>query len=177
LNTATSTGTDSSTAGVLNGVGAVRDMKTQLSKITSTQLAATGNYKTLSDIGIATNRDGTLTLDTKALDKAMAADPSAITQLLNPAVKSGSNPGLAGLMDNVRDNIQQKDGPLASAQSKYDALAKNLSAQLEKLSDQMTDYQAQLTKIYTAMETRLTALKATQSYLQQQIDAWNNSDN
>jgi len=177
LNTATSKGADSSSAGVLNGESSIRDMKRQLSQMTSAALSPTGAYKTLADLGVTTNRDGTLTLDTKTLDKAMAADPSAITQLLNPAVKSGSNPGLAGLMDNVRDNIQQKDGPLASAQSKYDALAKNLSAQLEKLSDQMTDYQAQLTKIYTAMETRLTALKATQSYLQQQIDSWNNSDN
>ena len=38
-------------------------MKSQLSKITSTQLASTGSYKTLADIGIATNRDGTLTLE------------------------------------------------------------------------------------------------------------------
>jgi len=177
LNTATAKGADSSGAGVLNGESSIRDMKRQLSQMTSAALSPTGTYRTLADLGIATNRDGTLTLDTKALDKAMAADPSAITQLLNPSVKSDSNPGLAGLMDKVRDSIQKKDGPLASAQSKYEALAKSLSEQLEKLSDQMTDYQAQLTKIYTAMETRLTALKATQSYLQQQIDAWNNSDN
>ncbi|MGC4250261.1 MAG: flagellar filament capping protein FliD [Sphingobium sp.] len=177
LNTATAQGADSSSAGVLNGDSSIRDMKRQLSQMTSAALSTTGSYKTLADLGVTTNRDGTLTLDTKILDKAMAADPSAITQLLNPTVKSASNPGLAGLMDSVRDNIQKKDGPLASAQSKYEALAKSLSEQLEKLSDQMTDYQAQLTKIYTAMETRLTAIKATQSYLQQQIDAWNNSNN
>ncbi len=176
LNTATATGTDSSTAGVLNGEASIRDMKRQLSQMTSAALATTGNYRTLSDLGVATNRDGTLTLDTNALDKALAADPSAITQMLNPAVKSDSNPGLAGLMDKVRDSIQQKDGPLATAQSKYEAMAKDLSDQLEKLDDRMSDYQDQLTKIYAAMETRLTALKATQSYLQQQIDSWNNSD-
>ncbi|BAV64645.1 flagellar filament capping protein FliD [Sphingobium cloacae] len=177
LNIATAKGADSSSAGVLNGESSIRDMKRQLSQMTSAALSTTGSYKTLADLGVTTNRDGTLALDTKILDKAMAADPSAITQLLNPTVKSASNPGLAGLMDSVRDNIQKKDGPLASAQSKYETLAKSLSAQLEKLSDQMTDYQAQLTKIYTAMETRLTAIKATQSYLKQQIDAWNNSDN
>lgn len=176
LNTATATGADSSSAGVLNGESAIRDMKRQLSQMTSSALSSTGAYKTLADLGVSTNRDGTLKLDTNALDKAIAADPSAITQLLNPAVKSDANPGLAGLMDKVRDNIQKTDGPLASAQSKYETLAKSLSGQLEKLDDQMTSYSAQLTKIYTAMETRLTALKATQSYLQQQIDIWNNSD-
>lgn len=176
LNTATATGTDSSNAGVLNGEASVRDMKRQLGQMTSTPLAASGSYKTLADLGVSTNRDGTLSLDTAVLDKAIAADPSAVTQLLNPAVKSATNPGLAGLMDGVRDKIQQKDGPLASAQRKYEALAKELTKQFDKLDMQMTNYQEQLTKVYSAMETRLSAFKATQSYLEQQVAMWTKSN-
>lgn len=41
----------------------------------------------------------------------------------------------------------------------------------------MTNYQDQLTKVYSAMETRLSALKATQSYLQQQVALWTKNDN
>jgi flagellar hook-associated protein 2 len=176
LNTATSTGTDSSNAGVLNGESSIRDMKRQLSQMVSSALGGSGTYRTLNDLGVSTNRDGTLTLDTKILDKAIAADPTAITQLLNPAVKTDTNIGLAGLMDKVRDNIQQKDGPLASAQAKYKKLADQLTEQLEKLDTQMADYQTQLTKVYSAMESRLSALKATQSYLTQQVALWSKSD-
>ncbi|MBJ7445479.1 MAG: flagellar filament capping protein FliD, partial [Sphingobium sp.] len=177
LNTATATGADSSSAGVLNGEASIRDMRRQLSAMTSTALSATGTYKTLSDIGVATNRDGTLKLDTDTLDKAIAADPAAITQLLNPTVASATNPGLAGLMDSVRDKIQLKDGAFVQSQAKYKALAETLTEQLEKLDTQMASYEAQLTSVYSKMETRLTALKATQSYLDQQIEIWNNSDN
>lgn len=177
LNTATATGTDQSTAGVLNGEASIRDMKRQLSSMTSTALAASGTFRTLSDIGVGTNRDGTLTLDTAQLDKAIAADPSAITQMLNPSVKSSTTPGLAGLMDGVRDKIQMTDGPLKSTQKKFEKLSEELSKQLEKLDTQMTNYEEQLTKTYSAMESRLTALKATQSYLEQQIASWNNSNN
>ncbi|MGE4323257.1 MAG: flagellar filament capping protein FliD, partial [Sphingobium sp.] len=127
--------------------------------------------------GVATSRDGTLKLDTNMLDKAIAADPSAITQMLNPAVKSAARPGLAGLMDSVRDRIQQTDGALAQARAKYQKLAETFTKQLEKLDAQMVSYEDQLTRTYSAMETRLTALKATQSYLEQQIAIWNNSDN
>lgn len=176
LNTSTSTGADSASSGVLNGEASIRDMKRQLSQMTSTGLTSSGTYRTLSDIGVATNRDGTLKLDTDVLDKAIAADPSAITQMLNPAVATATNPGLAGMMDAVRDRVQVKDGALAQAQVKYEALAKSLSEQLEKLDTQMTSYEAQLTTVYSKMETRLTALKATQSYLEQQIEMWNNSD-
>lgn len=177
LNAASSSGADSSSAGVLNGEAAIRDMKRQLSRMTSTPLAAGGAYRTLSDLGVGTSRDGTLSLDTNALDRAIAADPTAVTQLLNPAVRSDANPGLAGLMDGVRDRLQRQDGPLASARGKYEALAEVLTEQLEKLDTQMTNYQAQLTRVYSTMETRLTALRATQSYLEQQIAVWSNSDN
>ena len=176
LNTATSTGADAASSGVLNGDASIRDMRRQLATMTSTQLSATGSYKTLTDLGVATNRDGTLKLDTEILDKAIAADPSAVTQMLNPAVTSATSPGLAGMMDAVRDKIQQKDGSLATSKAKYEDLAEKLTAQLEKLDTQMTNYEAQLTTVYSKMETRLTALKATQSYLEQQIEIWNNSD-
>ena len=176
LNTATSTGADAASSGVLNGDASIRDMRRQLATMTSTQLSATGSYKTLTDLGVATNRDGMLKLDTEILDKAIAADPSAVTQMLNPAVTSATSPGLAGMMDAVRDKIQQKDGSLATSKAKYEDLAEKLTAQLEKLDTQMTNYEAQLTTVYSKMETRLTALKATQSYLEQQIEIWNNSD-
>ena len=176
LNTATAKGADSSSAGVLNGEASIRDMKRQLSQMTSTALATTGTYKTLSSIGVSTNRDGTLKLDTDALDKALAADASGITQMLNPTVKSDTMPGLAGLMDSIRDKIEQKDGSLAAAKTKYEKLGEDLAKQLEDLNDQMTDYQAQLSKVYTAMETRLSAMKATQSYLEQQVAMWTKSD-
>ena len=176
LNTATATGADSSTAGVLNGVSGVRDMKRQLAAITSTQLSATGTFKTLSDIGVSTNRDGTLSLDTARLAAAMESDPEGVTNMVNPKVSTTANPGLSALMDTVRDNIEKDDGPMKSAQKTYDALAEEFTEQLEKLDTQMTNYQEHLTSVYAAMETRLSALKATQSYLEQQIEVWNNSD-
>ena len=36
-------------------------------------------------------------------------------------------------------------------------------------------YEAQLKKSFTAMDGRVAALKATQSYLEQQINVWTNS--
>lgn len=177
LNTATATGTDSSNAGVLNGVAGVRDMKRQLGALTSTQLSATGTYKTLADIGVGTNRDGTLSLDSARLAAAMESDPEGVANMVNPKVSTTASPGLSKLMDTVRDNIEKDDGPLKGAQKLYETQAKEFTAQLDKLDDQMTNYEAHLTKVYSAMETRLAALKATQSYLEQQIEMWNNSDN
>jgi flagellar hook-associated protein 2 len=176
LNTATATGADSSSAGVLNGEAGIRDMKRQLAAITSTQLSSTGAFKTLADIGVATNRDGTLKLDTDRLAAAMESDPEAVANMVNPKVSTTANIGLSKLMDTVRNNISKDGGALKTAQARYDALSSTFTKQLEELDEKMTNYQEQLTKVYSAMETRLSAIKATQSYLEQQIEVWNNSD-
>lgn len=176
LNTSTSTGADASSAGVLNGVSGVRDMKRQLAALTSAQLSSTGTYRSLSDIGVSTNRDGTLSLDATRLASAIEADPEGVTNMVNPRVSTAANPGLSMLMDNVRDNIEKTDGPMKAAQARYDTLAQSFTQQLEDLDERMVNYRDQLTKVYSVMETRLSAFRATQSYLEQQIEVWNNSN-
>ena len=108
---------------------------------------------------------------------AIERDPEAVSNMVNPKVSTAANPGLSKLMDTVRDTIEQDDGAMKQAQKRYDTLAKDFTEQLKKLDEQMTDYEAQLTKIYAAMDTRLSALKATQSYLEQQVKVWTNSNN
>jgi flagellar hook-associated protein 2 len=177
LNSATSAGTSSADAGALAGDAGARDMMKQLSRLTSTTLSTTGPYKTLADIGIGTNRDGTLKLDATRLDAVIAADPAAVTQMLNPAVSTTDNPGIAAVVKKVSDSITGDSGSLSASQRKYAALKTSLDDQLSKLDTQMSDYETQLTTVYSRMQTQLTALKATQTYLSQQIAVWNGTTN
>jgi flagellar hook-associated protein 2 len=175
LNQVSAAGTDSASAGALASDSGIRYMKNQLARLTSMNLASSGPYQTLSDIGASTNRDGTLTLDTTKLDKAIAADPAAVTKMLNPAVSTASDPGLATAVKTISDSIQSTGSAFKASQGKYDALKTSLAAQLDKLNTDMDDYETRLTAVYSKMESQLTALKATQSYMEQQIKAWNSS--
>lgn len=175
LNSAT-TGADGSadsTTGLLSSDPGLRDMSRRLATLTSVPLATEGPYRTLADLGVRTERDGTLTLDSARLNAALAADPEAITQMLNPTVQDADHPGIAGALKGVTDYLNGKDGPLATSQASYDKLKDDLAKQLEKLSAGRASYSDQLTKTYSAMQARLTMLKATQSYLDQQVQAWN----
>ncbi|CAH0349883.1 MULTISPECIES: flagellar filament capping protein FliD [unclassified Sphingobium] len=176
LNTATATATDPSQSGALNGDTGIREMQRQLSRLTSTTLTTSGPYRTLGDLGVATNRDGTLKLDMARLDAAIAADPTAVTQMLNPAVATDENPGIAGAVKKVSDTLLSDTGALKSATSKYDALKKSYAAQLEKLDKDMDAYEARTSAAFAAMDTKLAALKATQSYIEQQVKVWTNSN-
>lgn len=177
LNEATAAGTDVLTAGALAGDSGVRDMMRKLAAITTTQLTTSGTYRSLSDIGASTSQDGTLKLDETRLDAAIAADPKGLAQMINPAVSTAATPGLAKVVSDVKDAIQAENGSLATSKSKYEKLAAEYAKQLEKLDKDMGDYEARLSTVYSNMETKLIALKATQSYLDQQIAIWNNKDN
>ncbi|TNE42384.1 MAG: flagellar hook protein [Sphingomonadales bacterium] len=177
LNDATAGATSTTDAGALAGDSSIRQMKTMLSKLTTTQLATSGTYKTLSDIGISTNNDGTLSLDSDRLAAAFDADPTGVTQLINPTTSTTDTLGLAAAVENIKTSLEADNGVLSLAQDRYEALAEDYADQLEKLDRDMVDYQTRLSAIYSALDSRLTAFKATQSYLEQQISAWNNSDN
>ena len=152
-----------------------KDMVNKLGKLTTTSLATTGAYRTLSDLGVKTNQDGTLALDSTRLDAAMLADPAGVAQMINPSVSNASTPGLAKIVSDLKTSVEASGGSLAGSKAKYDKLAAEYTKQMEKLDKDMDSYETQLSNVYSAMGTKLAALKATQTYLNNQIDAWNNT--
>jgi flagellar hook-associated protein 2 len=89
---ATVTNADGTTStGPLYNNSAIRQMQTQLSRLTSTVLNTTGGPSTLAEIGVTTNRDGTLALDNTLLTKQLTAYPDAVEAMFNPTQHS-SNP-------------------------------------------------------------------------------------
>ena len=174
LNTATrnSDGAGSS-SGLLSNDPGVRIMSQSLARLTSTQLTPDGTYKTLADLGISTNRDGTLTLDSTKLTKALAADPEGVVKMLNPTAPDATHIGIGGALKSITDYLNADKGPLSASASTYDKLATNYAKDITKFNEQKSTYSEQLSKSYATMQSRLLAFKSTQSYLEQQITAWN----
>ena len=57
----------------------------------TTILSSTGSgVHTLAEIGVRTNRDGTISLDSTKLQGALAADPDGVEALFNPSQYSSS---------------------------------------------------------------------------------------
>jgi len=80
------------TGAVLNGDPAVRALQNQLRAIFNQPLGGTGSsLRTLSDVGIAFQRDGTLLLDAARMNRALAANPGRIASLFAP-VGSSTDP-------------------------------------------------------------------------------------
>ncbi|RDV02694.1 flagellar hook-associated 2-like protein [Sphingorhabdus pulchriflava] len=162
----------------IGGAGNLRALDRQLAALVSKALTGNAGINSLSDIGIKTDRSGTLVLDAAKLDGALAANPDAVEALFNPprdAVHTNStDPGLAYALDEIRDASVASGGLIDSLgkalQSEAAAIAKN-RAKMEAREDA---FEARLEKQYAGLDARLAAFKATQSYLEQQIKLWSN---
>jgi flagellar hook-associated protein 2 len=77
------------TGAVLNGDPAVRSLQNQLRAVFSQPLGGTGSdLRSLSDIGMAFQRDGSLLLDAAKMNRVMAANPGRIAGLFAPLGRS-----------------------------------------------------------------------------------------
>ena len=80
------------TTGSLKSDSGIRELMTRLGRISSTALtyASDGSPTTLAEIGVSTNRDGSLSLDSARLTKVMTDTPDAVEAMFNPGQRSSS---------------------------------------------------------------------------------------
>lgn len=90
LDASTANGLNGAAAGPLRGNVGLREMQRQLARLASTELSSGGSPSTLAEIGVKTERDGTLTVDTAKLDKMLAEQPDRVEAMFNPTQRSSS---------------------------------------------------------------------------------------
>jgi flagellar hook-associated protein 2 len=116
LAAATAVGSGGTGQGPLYGNSAVRQMQTDLSKITSSALSSFPNGpQTLAEIGVSTGQDGTLTVDSAKLATALATYPDAVEAMFNPTQRS-DNPliKITSAMGNTKPGTYTISGATAS---------------------------------------------------------------
>ena len=160
------------------GDGAMRALDQQLSSLIGQSITSDPAINSLSDIGIATNRDGTLNLNNAQLEAAIVAHPDAVEAMFNPprdgAHTPASDPGIALALKSVKDGATASNGILDGLRSRLEKEAASINANREKMESREETYRLRLEKQFGSMDTRLSAIRATQSYLDQQIKLWTN---
>lgn len=162
-------------SGVTTGM---RQLEQELTSMISKMLTSHGSINKLTDIGVSINRDGKLTLDTAKLDRVLANDAGAVEAMFNPlrdaTHNSNSDPGIAGVLDALRDKAVASGGVIDRISNSLQQRSDSLTEQLQKIEDREAAYKKRLEKQYSGLDAKLAAYKATQSYLEQQIEIWNN---
>ena len=159
--------------GDLKSDPAARELLRSLAALTTTSLAVTaaGTPRTLADLGVRTERDGSLSVDAPTLTRALTRYPDAVEAMFADgagATDGGLSAALAAVAARATDRTFGFDAEaarFATAQQKVTSAQAAADDAATKMSDRLT---AQ----FAAMDKRVAAYKSTQDFLKQQVDAW-----
>lgn len=135
---------------------------------------ATGNApRTLADLGLALNRDGTFRLDTAQLNRSLENDPDGVAAMFTTGIS-----GVFSTMDRLaRENSLASDpGTLGGSLRRFESQAAASDERLARIAEQQETLRERLTRQFTASERQVAASQSTLTFLRQQIDIWSASD-
>lgn len=162
--------------GSLRNDPATRQLTNMLRSMTSKVLlpnAGTGEPATLAAIGLRTKRDGTLEVDETALNAALQNSPRAVEAMFS--VSTTSETGLYAAMQSLQFNASSFVYGLGASGQRYSTAKSDLAKVETKLTEAADKLTTRMTAQFSAMNSRVSAFKATQAYLKQQVDMWTKS--
>jgi flagellar hook-associated protein 2 len=160
----------SGTSGALLGDSTMLGITSRIAQAFGAKVGADGDaVRSLADIGLGFQLDGTLSVNNDKLSAALAATPGQVRNLFGNASGYGSRltPMLAGylqsggILDSRTDSLNKNNKSLDSAQSRLDARMDALT----------TMYTTQFSKL----DQLLTSLNSTSSFLTRQLAATSGS--
>lgn len=168
LNTATDP-----TSGELASDPGARKLKRTISALSGQIVmpnAAAGAPSTLSDLGLAIQRDGTFRLDGARLQATLERDPAGAAAMFTTGLY-----GVYATLDKVARaaSASSDPGSLAGSIARYQGKSKDVSEETAKLAEQQEALRAAMVARFAKADTRIGQSKSTLSFLQSQIAAWN----
>ena len=153
-------------------------MSKALANLTLTDLtgATDGSPKTLAELGVATNRDGTLSVEPTKLSRQITAYPAALSKIFGTGA-GASGAGLSAALNAISINVTTSGTGLGAAGTRYAKLQSALADEKLKATDAQERLKTRLTQQFASMDSRVAAYKATQTFMSQQIATWNGSGN
>lgn len=115
--------------------------------------------RSISEIGISTNRDGTLTFDSDVFKSAVANDPTGVGEVLNSFADSA-----AGVSGSIYQ-FTSLDGFFDQAQQANTDQINNLNASIDQLDRQTDALRDRLTKQFANLESITSKLQNQQQAL------------
>ena len=157
----------------LNGDSTVRSIEQGLARLISSPIpgleTANGTTLQLSDLGIQSQRDGTLTLDDDDLDEALAADFAKVATYFTG---DGESSGMASLMSDLVDGyVEGSDSMLAIRKKGVGDLIAVNDRRIADLEAYLERFQADLEAQFTMLESTMSEIQSQGSYLAQFLNS------
>lgn len=173
LTTMTAYDKATNTAGTLQGDSTAINLQNALRRLLSSSSAAGGAFNTLSQMGLAFQADGTLAVDDTKLDKALE-DPDSMLKFFAADLPGEANDGLGVRLKAFASGLLSSDGMFATKDESMKNQLKRNTQDQERLANRASAYETRLRAQYSALDVKMASLTALDTYVSQQITAWNN---
>lgn len=117
---------------------------------------ATGDYRSLSAVGISVSRDGVMSLDATKLEAALAKDSGSVRRLFVTDAPSGATGMMKTMSDAINDLVTSKDAPVKSRIEALAAQSKRLVESRTKKEERVALYEQQLRRQFSNLDLAMT---------------------
>lgn len=154
----------SRTGSPLLGDATVRSIHTQVKNVLTQGLTGYGTFTALSQIGVTFQPDGKLALDSEKLKLQMTANFDVVS--------AGFSTSYAAQINSLTKDMLKSDGLIASKTDGINASITRLTKQQDALNDRLEQIEKRYRAQFTALDSLLSNMQKTSSFLTQQIAAF-----
>jgi flagellar hook-associated protein 2 len=140
--------------GPLGGDASLEDLQSSLLSDAAYSISGNSGYVNLASLGINTNNDGTLTVDSAQLASTLSSNPSAVQSFFQNATSTGFANSFNTDLTNLTNPTT---GPLNTDLTQNTAEQLDLTNSITNFETQLTAEQTQLTSQYDAVNASLQA--------------------
>jgi flagellar hook-associated protein 2 len=149
-------------AGALLGDSALQNLQTQLRRAVSGDGTGSGAFRTLADIGVSFQRDGSLAVDSSRLSAALDQDFDGVAAALGSA---------GDRIQSLIDRFTRSGGILSASTDSVQGRIDDVARQRQVLDDQMSQLEQRLRSQFSALDVLLGQLNQTSQFLTQQLQS------
>jgi flagellar hook-associated protein 2 len=159
LDSLTVVGKDGTANGAFASYAGVRAMRDRIGNL----LRADYGGSNLRTLGVSVSRDGSLSLDSTKLAKALTATPDALDKVMGSTALSGSS-GVLGALDKLADSwTNSSSGQIKQRQTSIQAQQKSLNDRQARLTDQYNQAYQRYLQQFTQLQNLQSQLSGTGS--------------
>jgi len=160
-------------SGPLNGDTTARAIQNQISNsLRAVRNSDFGEYKTLSDIGVQFQKDGTLKVNDTALNNALA-NPTRLATFFAATATDPTAQGFAVRVNNVTSQLLGTSGTLQTRTDGLHSQVTRLQKQEADENTRLVTVRQRLTNQYAALDAQLQTIQSTSDALTSAFAALN----
>lgn len=161
------------TAGIMQGDSVVVGLQNALRSVLGSSSSGS-TFSRLADVGLQVQRGGMMSLDSSKLDTAMK-DLGNLQKLFTADNHDSQTNGFGLKLKSFADGLLATGGTVTNKSDALKTALTSNSKEQDKVSLRAAQVEKRLRAQYSALDAQMASLTALNSYVTQQITAWNKS--